>query len=297
MRSPHLRTSYTLQAYDCTEFIELRAKLGGENPSSIPVETLASQSGVTLPLGYSQVLFATSSSLRSESARKALQVFLDVSAEGWEAAKKDPSAAVTAVMESRHAMGYPEEIKGVIDENSAEFQMLSLARCLPYVQSNHGTQSHLIDPSQWQKASSAMADLGFISKTVPASQSLDITVWPQQTVPSKPAVSTTPCEITDGLSLARKIRSNVAKRSAAFLARAGRSVSLLLSLDHQFLISANPITFSIEADSSSNHNYPISFPVHSPLLLLLASDLRQLVTSSAWHASPPLKTGTVPLVL
>ena len=239
MRSPDFLSLFIQQAYDCTEFIELKAKLRGESPSSIPVETLASQSGVTLPLGYSQVLFATSSSLRNESARKALQTLLDVSAEGWEAAKNDPSAAVTAVMESRRAMAYPDEIKGVIDENSAEFQMLSLARCLPYVLSGPGNQSHLIDPSQWQKASSAMADLGFISKTVPASQSLDITVWPRQKESLEAAVSTTPCEITDGLSLARKIRSNVAKRSAAFLARAGRSVSHLLSLHHQYWFEAN----------------------------------------------------------
>ena len=221
------------------------------------METLASQSGVTLPLGYSQVLFAPSSVLRSEPARKALQTLLDVSVQGWEAAQKDPSAAVAAVMESRHAIGYPMERNGIIDENSAEFQMRSLARCLPYVHSECGTPSHLIDQSQWQKASSAMAALGFISKTVPASLSLDLTVWPRQQEAINTTVSLHPsCDIADGLSLARKIRSNVAKRSAAFLARAGRSVSVFY-----FSLSLDCLALSFSFSIAS-----FSLLVHSPSL-------------------------------
>ena len=73
--------------------------------------------------------------LRSEQARKALQDFVAVSVQGWEEAERDPAAAVRAVMESRQALGYPKEEKGVIDENSYEFQRLSLQHCLPYVKS------------------------------------------------------------------------------------------------------------------------------------------------------------------
>lgn len=212
-----------LQAYDCTEVIELQAKLGGKVPSVIPLETLAAHAGVTLPLGYSQVLFAPSSVLRNEAARLALHNFVEVSAQGWKACEEDPAAAVAAVMECRRSMGYPAEVKGVVDESSAEFQKQCLARSLPYVTHGNSEQTHLIDPTAWQKASAAMASLGFISKTVPASVSFDAGVWPKKQ-PYVPSTEPTKCEITDGLSLARKIRSDVAKRSAAYLARAGRSV-------------------------------------------------------------------------
>ena len=190
----------------------------------IPVETLAAQSGVVLPLGYSQVLFAPSSVLRNEAARKALKAFVEVSAQSWRQCESDPAAAVSAVMEGRRALGYPEEVKGVIDENSAEFQRLSLIRCLPYV-TGQG-ESHHIDPQTWQKASVAMTSLGFVSKTIPTAHSLDDGVWPKHQHSSTP--NSVACEITDGLSLARKIRSDVAKRSAAFIARTGRAVRLQL---------------------------------------------------------------------
>ena len=194
------------------------------------METLAAQSGVTLPLGYSQVFFAPSTVLRNEAARNALRTFVEVSTQGWEAAKRDPASAISAVMESRRTLGYPEEVKGVIDENSTEFQRLSLIRCLPYVHGTDGSLTHHIDPLEWQKASSAMADLGFISKTVPASQSLDATVCAQQNNAAESKAAAHVCEIPDGLSLARKIRSNVAKRSSAFLARSGRQVSVALMI-------------------------------------------------------------------
>jgi hypothetical protein len=219
-----------LQAYDCTEVIELQARLGGKVPSVIPLETLAAHAGVTLPLGYSQVLFAPSSVLRNEAARKALHTFVEVSAQGWKDCEKDPAAAVAAVIECRRSMGYPTEVKGVVDENSAEFQRQCLARSLPYVTHGNCEQTHLINPTVWQKASAAMASLGFISKTVPASMSFDAGVWPKKQ-PYVPSAEPTQCEVTDGLSLARKIRSDVAKRSAAYLARAGRSVRHPLYLD------------------------------------------------------------------
>lgn len=98
--------------------------------------------------------------LRDESARKALKAFIEVSAQSWRLCESDPAAAVRAVMEGRRALGYPEEEKGVIDENSAEFQRLSLIRCLPYV-TGQG-ESHHIDPQTWQKASVAMTSLGFV---------------------------------------------------------------------------------------------------------------------------------------
>ena len=203
--------------------IELQEKLGGKAPSLISLETLAVQSGITLPLGYSQVLFAPSHVLRSETARKALQDFVEVSAEGWKACVADPSSAVAAVIESRLSMGYPKEVKGTFDESSPSFQRLCLDRCLPYVTGAGGNQSHHIDPLLWQNASAAMASVGFISRTVPVTQSLDVGIWPKSQG-TAPVSSTHSCEITDGLSLARKIRSDVAKRSAAYLARTGRAV-------------------------------------------------------------------------
>lgn len=189
----------------------------------IPLETLATHAGVALPLGYSQVLFAPSSVLRNEAARKALNTFVEVSAQGWKDCEEDPAAAVAAVIECRRSMGYPAEAKGVVNEDSAEFQKQCLARSLPYVTHGNSEQTHLINPTVWQKASAAMASLGFISKTVPASMSFDAGVWPKKQ-PYAPSAEPTQCEVTDGLSLARKIRSDVAKRSAAYLARAGRSV-------------------------------------------------------------------------
>jgi hypothetical protein len=203
--------------------IELQEKLGGKAPSLISLETLAEQSGITLPLGYSQVLFAPSHVLRSETVRKALQDFVEVSAEGWKACVADPSSAVAAVIESRLSMGYPKEVKGTFDESSPAFQRLCLDRCLPYVTAAGGKQSHHIDPLLWQNASAAMASVGFISRTVPVAQSLDIGIWPKSQG-TAPVSSNHSCEITDGLSLARKIRSDVAKRSAAYLARTGRAV-------------------------------------------------------------------------
>lgn len=217
--------------------IELQEKLGGKAPSLISLESLAEQSGITLPLGYSQVLFAPSNVLRSETARKALQDFVEVSAEGWKACVADPSSAVAAVIESRLSMGYPKEVKGTFDESSPAFQRLCLDRCLPYVRAG-GNQSHYIDPVVWQNASAAMASVGFISRTVPVAQSLDIGIWPksQGTVPVS---STHSCQITDGLSLARKIRSDVAKRSTAYHARTGRAVSdsSFIVIDHHHYIN------------------------------------------------------------
>ena len=210
--------------------IELQEKLGGKAPSLISLESLAEQSGITLPLGYSQVLFAPSHVLRNEAARKALQVFVEVSVEGWKACVADPSGAVAAVIESRLDMGYPKEVNGVFDESSAAFQRRCLDRCLPYVTGAVSNQSHHIDPLVWQKASAAMASVGFISRTVPVSQSLDTEIWRWNKDPA-PVSSNHTCEITDGLSLARKIRADVAKRSAAYLARAGRPVLDLIMSD------------------------------------------------------------------
>lgn len=98
-----------------------------------------------------------------------------------------------------------------------------MARCLPYVATD-SPQSHRIDPKKWQEASTAMSALGLVSYNIPVSLSLDTTIFPSQdnTIPPTPQE----CEMCDGLSLARKIRSDVAKRSAAFLARAGRNPCL-----------------------------------------------------------------------
>jgi methylenetetrahydrofolate dehydrogenase (NADP+)/methenyltetrahydrofolate cyclohydrolase len=204
--------------------IELQGKLGGETPSTVSLEALAAQSGMILPLGYSQVLFAPSSILRKDSARIALQKFLEVTVEGWKASDRDANDAVSAVMESRKVMGYPEEQQDILDENSAEFQRLSLARCLPYVATG-SSQCHRIDPKKWQEASTAMSALGLVSYNIPASLSLDTTIFPSEdnTIPLGVVSS---CDIVDGLSLARKIRSDVAKRSLAFTARTGRSPCL-----------------------------------------------------------------------
>lgn len=222
--------------------IELQEKLGGKTPSLISLESLAEQSGITLPLGYSQVLFAPTHVLRNEASRKALEAFVEVSVEGWKACAADPSGAVAAVIESRISMGYPKEVNGVFDESSAAFQRLCLERCMPYVRGAGSNQSHYIDPLLWQKASAAMASVGFISRTVPVTTSLDTGIW-AKSQDTAPLSSTHTCEITDGLSLARKIRSDVAKRSTAYLARNGRPVNdrecslIIHDIYHNFIFS------------------------------------------------------------
>lgn len=180
-------------------------------------------------------------------------------------------------MKGRRALGYPEEEKGVIDENSAEFQRLSLIRCLPYV-TGQG-ESHHIDPQTWQRASVAMTSLGFVSKTIPAASSLDDGVWPRSQQSSTP--NSAACEITDGLSLARKIRSDVSKRSTAFIARTGRKVTLQLRCaDNDVFTSEQLSSFSdqlyfVEEGSGRVGSHPLVKEINAslPPIRLFSSQL------------------------
>jgi hypothetical protein len=225
--------------YDSTEVVQLTETLGGKLPSVISLQTLIDKAGLPFPLGYSQVLFAPCSVLDREDARKSLRLFLEICCEGWRQCVMDAELATTAIMIGRKSLGYPNEVPGVFDESSSDFQRKSLSRNLAYVAGSPSytpesfLESHYIDSTRWQEASNAMASTGFVYGIVPFVKAVDTRVWSKPTPTtgtSSSVVEESACEVPCGLTLARKIRSEVSKRSTAFLAYNGRRVSATVSL-------------------------------------------------------------------
>ena len=167
------------------------------------------------------MLFAARWALQGAKARTALQAFLEASAEGWRLAQADPRAAAAAVVEDRAELG---SMSGS-EVDSAAFQKEALRRCLPYVLSSPDEKIGAIDAAVWDTAADAMGITGFSPGLVPATLSLDSTLWP---APERADTDSSRRHqlVTDGLRVSDEMRAEARVRARAFEMRVGRKPSL-----------------------------------------------------------------------
>ncbi|KAJ1473322.1 tetrahydrofolate dehydrogenase/cyclohydrolase [Baffinella frigidus] len=216
-----------IQIFDCMESIELQERLGRE-VSVLSLDSLAQTAGGggPLPLGYSQVLFATRAALQASIARKALGAFMEASQEGWLACAKDKAAATDAILADREAMGFGKASGGFPYQQQTEKETrLTLDGCLPYVISGEGPVGS-IDAGVWQAASMAMASYGYASRPVALSSSLDSTIWPAAGSVNKALASHVTAGKEGWLAVVGEMRAEASRRAKALECRTGRLPTL-----------------------------------------------------------------------